>query len=105
MAAVTASATLDERALVEQAQTGNRLAFEELVRRYDRDVLRLARPDVHDVDGDVEEDEHGHRREQRGHADLEALQEGGRESLTPGAHPAEIIGRFGHGHPADGGGS
>lgn len=42
MAAVTASATLDERALVEQAQAGNRAAFEELVHRYDRDVLRLA---------------------------------------------------------------
>ena len=27
---------------VEQAQAGNRAAFEELVRRYDRDVLRLA---------------------------------------------------------------
>ncbi|MGB7434423.1 MAG: sigma-70 family RNA polymerase sigma factor [Candidatus Acidiferrum sp.] len=35
-------ATLEERCLVEQAQAGNRLAFEELVRRYDRDVLRLA---------------------------------------------------------------
>src|SRR5215472_6431708 len=33
---------LEERALVQEAQTGNRLAFEELVRRYDRDVLRLA---------------------------------------------------------------
>jgi RNA polymerase sigma-70 factor (ECF subfamily) len=33
---------LDERALVAEAQTGNRAAFEELVRRYDRDVLRLA---------------------------------------------------------------
>jgi len=42
MAAVTGTATLDERVLVQQAQTGNRAAFEELVRRYDRDVLRLA---------------------------------------------------------------
>ncbi len=33
---------LDDRRLVEEAQAGNRAAFEELVRRYDRDVLRLA---------------------------------------------------------------
>ena len=33
---------LEERALVAEAQAGNRAAFEELVRRYDRDVLRLA---------------------------------------------------------------
>lgn len=32
----------DEQALVRNAQAGNRLAFDELVRRYDRDVLRLA---------------------------------------------------------------
>ncbi len=32
----------DETALIQQAQAGNRAAFEELVRRYDRDVLRLA---------------------------------------------------------------
>jgi RNA polymerase sigma-70 factor, ECF subfamily len=32
----------DEQVLVRQAQAGNRPAFEELVRRYDRDVLRLA---------------------------------------------------------------
>jgi len=32
----------DEKSLIEQAQTGDRLAFEELVRRYDRDVLRVA---------------------------------------------------------------
>jgi RNA polymerase sigma-70 factor, ECF subfamily len=32
----------DEEVLVRQAQTGNRPAFEELVRRYDREVLRLA---------------------------------------------------------------
>ena len=31
-----------EQVLVRQAQAGNRPAFEELVRRYDRDVLRLA---------------------------------------------------------------
>jgi RNA polymerase sigma-70 factor (ECF subfamily) len=35
-------AKLDERALVEEAQAGDRHAFEELVRIYDRDVLRLA---------------------------------------------------------------
>ena len=32
----------EEEVLVRQAQAGNRPAFEELVRRYDRDVLRLA---------------------------------------------------------------
>lgn len=32
----------DEQVLVRQAQAGNRPAFEELVRRYDREVLRLA---------------------------------------------------------------
>ena len=32
----------DERTVIERAQAGDRLAFEELVRRYDRDVLRLA---------------------------------------------------------------
>ena len=42
MAVVTGTAASDERVLVEQAQAGNRAAFEELVRRYDRDVLRLA---------------------------------------------------------------
>jgi RNA polymerase sigma-70 factor, ECF subfamily len=42
LASVTHVATLDERALVQQAQAGSRPAFEELVRRYDRDVLRLA---------------------------------------------------------------
>ena len=35
-------AKLDERALVEEAQAGSREAFEELVRIYDRDLLRLA---------------------------------------------------------------
>jgi RNA polymerase sigma-70 factor (ECF subfamily) len=38
---------VDDHALVREAQAGNRLAFEELVRRYDRDVLRLARGLVH----------------------------------------------------------
>jgi len=33
---------LNEQALVAEAQAGNRAAFEELVHRYDRDVLRLA---------------------------------------------------------------
>jgi RNA polymerase sigma-70 factor (ECF subfamily) len=42
MDSVSSLASLEERALVEQAQAGNRPAFEELVRRYDRDVLRLA---------------------------------------------------------------
>ena len=42
LASVTSLARLEERALVEQAQAGSRPAFEELVRRYDRDVLRLA---------------------------------------------------------------
>jgi len=32
----------DEAALIREAQAGNRLAFEELVRRYDHQVLRLA---------------------------------------------------------------
>src|SRR5712691_10351173 len=35
-------AELDERALILEAQGGSRAAFEELVHRYDRDVLRLA---------------------------------------------------------------
>jgi RNA polymerase sigma-70 factor, ECF subfamily len=39
---VTSLSQLDERALVAEAQTGSRAAFEELVRRYDRNVLRLA---------------------------------------------------------------
>jgi RNA polymerase sigma-70 factor (ECF subfamily) len=42
LSAVDAVNTLDERIVVQQAQAGSRLAFEELVRRYDRDVLRLA---------------------------------------------------------------
>ena len=32
----------EEQALVRSAQAGDRLAFEELVRRFDREVLRLA---------------------------------------------------------------
>jgi RNA polymerase sigma-70 factor (ECF subfamily) len=40
--AVTCPPNLDDRALVVEAQVGNRAAFEELVHRYDRDVLRLA---------------------------------------------------------------
>src|ERR1700751_5556799 len=32
----------DERSLIERAQGGDREAFEELVHRYDRDVLRIA---------------------------------------------------------------
>ena len=42
LASGTSLTQLEERALVQEAQAGNRLAFEELVRRYDRDVLRLA---------------------------------------------------------------
>jgi RNA polymerase sigma-70 factor (ECF subfamily) len=37
----------EEHALVRKAQAGDRLAFEELVRRYDREVLRLALNLVH----------------------------------------------------------
>ncbi len=37
----------EEQSLVREAQAGNRLAFEELVRRYDREVLRLALNLVH----------------------------------------------------------
>ena len=44
----TAAARLaEEHALVRSAQAGDRLAFEELVRRYDREVLRLALNLVH----------------------------------------------------------
>jgi RNA polymerase sigma-70 factor (ECF subfamily) len=39
--------TAEEEALVREAQAGSRLAFEELVRRYDREVLRLAMNLVH----------------------------------------------------------
>jgi RNA polymerase sigma-70 factor (ECF subfamily) len=42
LATVASLAQLDERLLVAEAQAGSRTAFEELVRRYDRDVLRLA---------------------------------------------------------------
>ncbi len=37
----------EEQALVRKAQSGDRLAFEDLVRRHDRDVLRLALNLVH----------------------------------------------------------
>jgi RNA polymerase sigma-70 factor, ECF subfamily len=37
----------DEQAIVRKAQAGDRLAFEDIVRRYDRDVLRLAVNLVH----------------------------------------------------------
>jgi RNA polymerase sigma-70 factor, ECF subfamily len=37
----------EEQALVRKAQSGDRLAFEDLVRRYDRDVLHLALNLVH----------------------------------------------------------
>ncbi len=39
---VTSLSELDERSLVVEAQAGSCAAFEELVRRYDRNVLRLA---------------------------------------------------------------
>jgi RNA polymerase sigma-70 factor, ECF subfamily len=42
LASVISLSHLDERALVAAAQAGSRAAFEELVRRFDRDVLRLA---------------------------------------------------------------
>ena len=42
LATVTPLPHLDDRALVAEAQGGCRASFEELVRRYDRDVLRLA---------------------------------------------------------------
>jgi RNA polymerase sigma-70 factor, ECF subfamily len=42
LASVMSLSNLDERALVVEAQAGSRTAFEELVRRFDRDVLRLA---------------------------------------------------------------
>jgi RNA polymerase sigma-70 factor (ECF subfamily) len=42
VASVIPLPSLDDRALVVEAQVGNRAAFEELVHRYDRDVLRLA---------------------------------------------------------------
>src|SRR5260370_11101895 len=42
LATVASLPHLDERCIVAEAQTGNRAAFEELVRRHDRDVLRLA---------------------------------------------------------------
>ena len=55
LATVASLSELDERSLVAEAQAGSRAAFEELVHRYDRNVLRLAlnlmrRPeDAHDV--------------------------------------------------------
>jgi RNA polymerase sigma-70 factor (ECF subfamily) len=42
LATVASLPQFDERSLVAEAQAGSRAAFEELVRRYDRDVLRLA---------------------------------------------------------------
>src|ERR1700724_1566849 len=42
LATVASLPQLDERCLVAEAQAGSRAAFEELVRRFDRDVLRLA---------------------------------------------------------------
>ena len=42
LATVDCLPNLNERTLVVEAQAGNRAAFEELVHRYDRDVLRLA---------------------------------------------------------------
>jgi RNA polymerase sigma-70 factor (ECF subfamily) len=42
-----AARVAEEHELVRKSQAGDRLAFEELVRRYDRDVLRLAMNLVH----------------------------------------------------------
>src|ERR1700692_4074303 len=42
LGAVTSLPNLDDRALVVEAQVGNIVVFEDLFRRYDRDVLRLA---------------------------------------------------------------
>ncbi|MGB2621064.1 MAG: sigma-70 family RNA polymerase sigma factor [Candidatus Acidiferrum sp.] len=42
LATVNSLPNVNERTLVADAQAGNRAAFEELVHRYDRDVLRLA---------------------------------------------------------------
>jgi len=42
-----AAQAAEEQGLVRKAQTGDRLAFDELVHRYDRDVLRLALNLVH----------------------------------------------------------
>ncbi|HWF39048.1 MAG TPA: sigma-70 family RNA polymerase sigma factor [Candidatus Acidoferrales bacterium] len=44
---IAADKKTEEHALVRKAQEGDRLAFEELVRRYDREVLRLALNLVH----------------------------------------------------------
>jgi RNA polymerase sigma-70 factor (ECF subfamily) len=44
---IAADKKAEEHALVRKAQEGDRLAFEELVRRYDREVLRLALNLVH----------------------------------------------------------
>ena len=44
---IAADKRAEEHALVRKAQEGDRLAFEELVRRYDREVLRLAINLVH----------------------------------------------------------
>jgi len=45
--AAAAAKAAEEHALVRKAQEGDRSAFDELVRRYDRDVLRLAMNIVH----------------------------------------------------------
>src|SRR3974377_241193 len=42
--------TSEERALIGRAQGGDREAFEELVHRYDRDVLRIALNILHKTD-------------------------------------------------------
>ena len=46
----SAPAPSEERALIERAQGGDREAFEELVHRYDRDVLRIALNILHKPD-------------------------------------------------------
>ena len=42
--------SLDEKLLIERAQAGERAAFDELVHRYDRDVLRLALKVLHSAE-------------------------------------------------------
>jgi RNA polymerase sigma-70 factor, ECF subfamily len=49
-AAVGALPSLDDKLLIERAQAGERAAFDELVHRYDRDVLRLALSVLHSAE-------------------------------------------------------
>jgi len=49
-AAIGSLGALEDRLLIERAQSGERAAFEELVHRYDRDVLRLALNVLHNTE-------------------------------------------------------